>query len=127
MPVTIANKLSVRRDLSVGTINGALTDSFIDVRRGGTIHNDVIFLGNVTVNDVTLPAGGTLNGYDLSEFAATVVTSGADQLITGAKVFSGPVQSAGLLVRNLNGLRLPEDVVLINRDALQTGEVFECV
>ncbi|KAF0304895.1 hypothetical protein FJT64_023378 [Amphibalanus amphitrite] len=123
VPVTIANKLSIKHNLTVGTINGASTDSFIDIQRGGTLYNDVIFLGNITVSEVTLPAGGRLNGRDLSEFAATVVTSGGDQLISGQKVFSGAVRTAALMVRELNGLRLPDDVIMVDRDAIQAGSL----
>ncbi|XP_043236373.1 uncharacterized protein LOC122388928 [Amphibalanus amphitrite] len=123
VPVTIANKLSIKHNLTVATINGASTDSFIDIQRGGTLYNDVIFLGNITVSEVTLPAGGRLNGRDLSEFAATVVTSGGDQLISGQKVFSGAVRTAALMVRELNGLRLPDDVIMVDRDAIQTGSL----
>ena len=63
-----------------------------------------------------------MNGRDLSEFAATVVTRGGDQLIVGRKVFSGTVQTAGLVVvGGLNGLKVPEDVVMVDQDAIQAG------
>ena len=65
-----------------------------------------------------------MNGRDLARFAASVVTRGGDQLVTGSKVMAGAVRMEGVRVGQLNGLRIPEELVMLDRDVVQTGMYF---
>ncbi|XP_037072688.1 uncharacterized protein LOC119093783 [Pollicipes pollicipes] len=122
-PVTIRDGFVVNGNLVVNTINGISTDKLINVQTGGTIQNEIIFVGNVTAADVTLPPGGRVNDHDLSEFAPTVVTRGGDQHISGVKTFTGGVQAGNIIVDTINNLRVPEDILLVNQDQIQTGSL----